>query len=324
MTIQITIIGLGQVGASLGLALAKHTERIKRVGHDRELTIQNRAKSLGAVESTQFNLPAAVSGADVVVLAIPLDQVEETLKFIAADLREDAVILDFSAQPGATQKWVSAHLPAGRHYLSLVPAINPAYLEQPGQGLEVAHADLFEKATVGIAAPAGTPGEALKLASDLVALVGAKPIFLDLLEADGLMTTAQLLPQTLAAALMNATAEQPGWSDTRRFAGRPFVQVSAPLSETSPEALAQALLSNPTAASHALGMAIGALTYLREAIDSGNQADLEKRLRLAIEDRETWLNERHRAEWDIQDDKSKMPSAGDAVKRIFMGERPKK
>jgi prephenate dehydrogenase len=324
MAIQMTLIGLGQIGGSLGLALTKHAERLKRVGHDRELSIQNRAKSLGAVDSTQFNLPAAVQGADVVVLAIPLDQVQETLKFIAADLREDAVVLDFSAQPGITEKWFKAHIPAGRHYVSLVPAINPAYLEQTGLGLDSAHADLFEKATIGIAAPAGTPGEALKLASDLVALVGAKPIFLDLLEADGLMATAQLLPQVLAAALLNATAEQPGWADTRRFAGRPFVQASTPLGETSPEALAQALLSNPVAASHALGMAIGALTYLREAVDSGNQADLEKRLRLAAEDRETWLNERHRAEWDIQDDKNKMPSAGDAVKRIFMGERPKK
>jgi prephenate dehydrogenase len=36
MTVQITIVGLGQVGTSIGLALAAHTNQVSRVGHDRE------------------------------------------------------------------------------------------------------------------------------------------------------------------------------------------------------------------------------------------------------------------------------------------------
>jgi prephenate dehydrogenase len=324
MTIQITIIGLGQIGASIGLALAKHTEEIKRVGNDREPTIQNRAKSLGACDTVQFNLPAAVKGADVVILAIPLDQVEETLKYIAEDLREDAVVMDFSPQTAVTQKWFAAEMPAGRHYVSLVPAINPVYLDQPGLGIEAARVDLFEKATIGITAPPGTPGEALKLAGNLIERLNAKPIFLDMLEADGMMMTVHLLPQVLAAALFNATAGQPGWTDARRFAGRPFAQATAPLEGTNPKALEEALLANPEGAAHALEMAIGALTHLREAVRTGDREDLEKRLRLAAEDRETWLQERRRAEWDVQANQNKMPSVGDTFKRILIGERPKK
>jgi len=324
MAIQITIIGLGKIGASVGLALAKHSGQLKRVGNDREAAIQTRAKNLGACDSVQFNLPAAVTGADVVVLAIPFDQVEETLKFIAADLREDAVILDFSPQTVAVQNWFATHVPAGRHYLSLAAAINPAYLEQPGSGLEAARADLFQHGTIGIAQGPGLPGEALQLASDLVSLLGAKPIFLDALEADGMLLKTHLLPQVLAAALLNATAGQPGWQDARRFAGRPYFFATASLAETSPEALKLALLANPVQAAQAIEQVIGALTALREALHSDNQADLENRLRLAVEDRETWLNERHRAEWDLQDDKSKMPGVGDYFKRILLGERPKK
>ncbi len=324
MTIQITIIGLGQIGTSVGLALAKQTERVKRVGNDREPAIQKQAKSLGAFDTVEFNLPSAVKNAEVVILAIPLDQVEETLKYIAEDLREDAVVMDFSPQTALVQKWFGEFIPAGRHYVSLSPSINPAFLEQPGQGLEAAHADLFEKATIGIAAPAGTPSEALKLASDFVGLIGAKPIFLDMLEADGLMLTAHIFPQVMAAALLNATAGQPGWSDARRFAGRPYTFATAPLGETTPQSLVQALIANPVGAAHALDLAIGALTHLRAAIETGDQADLEKRLCLAAEDRETWLKERRRAEWEARDEKNKLPSAADTFKRILVGERPKK
>jgi hypothetical protein len=66
------------------------------------------------------------------------------------------------------------------------------------------------------------------------------------------------------------------------------------------------------------------LTHLREAVRTGDREDLEKRLRLAAEDRETWLQERRRAEWDVQANQNKMPSVGDTFKRILIGERPKK
>lgn len=322
MTTQITIIGLGQIGTSIGLALASQTQRIKRVGHDRVMQVQNKAKSLGAFDVVNYNLPAAVEGADVVLLCIPLDQIEETLKYIAPDLREDAVVMDFSSQKAVVHKWFEEHIPAGRHYVGLVAATNPELLDQPQRGIDAARADLFAKATIGIAAPPGTPGAALELADDLVNLLGAKTIFLDMLEADGMMMTAHLLPQMMSAALLNATVDQPGWAEARRFAGRAFAMSTAALADDPFEALEQALLTNPVAATHMLNMAIGALTHLREAVNKGDKTDLDKRLRRAFEDREKWLNERHRAEWD-EKEKSDTPNAADAIKRIFLGDRSK-
>jgi prephenate dehydrogenase len=322
MTIQITIIGLGQIGTSIGLSLASQTGRIKRVGHDRVLGIQNKAKSMGAFDVVHYNLPAAVDGADVVVLCIPLDQVEETLKFIAPDLREDAVVMDFSLQKALVLKWFEQYIPSGRHYIGLVAAINPELLLQPQSGIESARADLFEKATIGITAPFGTPGKALELANDLVKLIGAKTIFLDVQEADGMMMMAHLLPQMMSVALLNATVGQPGWTEARRFAGRPFAMSTASIGDDPVEALEQILLNNPTSASHALDMAIGALAHLREAVNKGDKVDLEKRLHLAFDDRKKWLSERQRAEWN-EIARSEMPSPGDALKRMFLGERPK-
>lgn len=323
MTIQITIIGLGQIGTSIGLALANQTERIKRVGNDRVLDVQNKAKKMGAFDVVSFNVPSAVEEADVVILSIPFNQVEETLKLIAPDLREDAVVMDFSPQKAVVQKWFEQYVPAGRHYVGLVPSINAEFLLQPHAGIDSASADLFQKATIGIASAPGAPGPALQLTDDLLQLLGAKSIFLDMQEADGMLMMAHYLPQMMSVALLNATVGQSGWREARRFAGRPYAMSTAPIDDDPIEALEQVLLTNPAAAAHVLNTAIGALTHLRDAVNKGDQADIEKRLHLASEDRENWLRERQRAEWDDAS-KPEIASAGDTLKRIFLGDRSKR
>jgi prephenate dehydrogenase len=47
MTVQLTIIGLGQIGASIGLALADHTDKITRTGSDFNRRVMQQAKKLG-------------------------------------------------------------------------------------------------------------------------------------------------------------------------------------------------------------------------------------------------------------------------------------
>lgn len=321
MTVQITVIGLGQLGASIGLALKGH-QNIRRVGHDREPAVMKKAKSLNAFDETLFNLPASVEKADLVVLCLPLDQVEDTLKHIAADLRENAVVLDMSPLKIVAAGWFQQYVPAGRHYLGLVPAINPLRLMDTSRGIDAARADLFEKATIGIAAPPNARPETVKLAEDLVRLLGGEPLFLDLLEADGILATAHTLPQVLSAALLNATVGQPGWQETRRFAGRPYAHIVAALGDDPLEALQQALLLNPEKTIHSLDLVIGALTHLRNAVKEGNRPDLKKRLSLAFEDQSAWLQERNRAEWDTDD--KKPLKIENPLQRLLSGSRPKK
>ena len=60
MNIQLTIIGLGQIGASVGLALAKHKESISRVGHDKDREAVNLAKENDAVDKIAMTLSGAM------------------------------------------------------------------------------------------------------------------------------------------------------------------------------------------------------------------------------------------------------------------------
>ncbi|HSQ40138.1 MAG TPA: prephenate dehydrogenase/arogenate dehydrogenase family protein, partial [Anaerolineales bacterium] len=132
MTIQVTIIGLGQMGGSIGLALAAHKEKIQRVGHDKDADAARAAQKAGAVDTVQFNLPASVEQADIVILSLPLNEVRDTLNFIRADLKEGAVVLDISPSRRQAEAWARETLPSGRYYLGLIPAINPARLLETG------------------------------------------------------------------------------------------------------------------------------------------------------------------------------------------------
>ena len=156
----------------------------------------------------------------------------------------------------------------------------------------------------------------------LVRLLGGQPLFLDPLEADGMIATAHTLPQVLSTAMLNATVGQPGWQETRRFAGRPYARVAGILGDDTLESLKQSLLLNPEKTVHSLDLVIGALTHLRDAVKEGNGPDLEKRLRLAFDDQTAWLKERSRAEWDKEE--KKPVEMDNPLRRLFTGSRPKK
>src|SRR4030065_2960815 len=111
MTVQITIIGTGQIGASIGLALAAHKDMFLRVGHDKDIRIANRAKDMGALDRVAINLPNSVANADIVVLALPLDQIQETLKVIAPELKDEVVVMDTAPIKSEVMLWAMELLP---------------------------------------------------------------------------------------------------------------------------------------------------------------------------------------------------------------------
>jgi len=298
MTVQMTIVGLGQIGASFGLALAGRRDQVNRLGYDREPGIARRAEKLGAVDKVAFNLPASVEQADLVLLALPIDQIRETLRIIAPDLREGAVVMDTSPVKAAVAAWMTEFLPAERFYIGLTPVINPNYLAEIAIGVEAARADLFKGGLIAITSPLRAPAEALKLAADLVNLVGAKPLFSDTLEVDGLLAATYTLPQLLAAALVGATVSQPGWQEGRKVAGRDYAQATGPaLYPAKTETLRDQALLNRDNITRVLDNLIASLSQMRQAIQAGDSAGLEEQLAQARQARQEWLRQRVNSDW---------------------------
>ena len=320
MTLKITIIGLGKIGASMGLALAGHKDQVTTLGHDKSPETARTAQKLGAVESISYNLPASVEGADVIVLAIPFNETYETLKIIAQDIREDAVVMDTAPVKLVVAEWVKELLPPNRHYVGMTPALNPACLEDSAKGLDAARADLFQKGAVAITAPQGTAEGALKLATDFVTLLGALPFFADPAEVDGVMAAAHLLPGLSAAALVETITSQPGWPDIRKLAGTPYSAATQQLEREEPAALAEAILQNQANTIRVLDEYIATLASLRNEIASKNKKELQTRFERSRRGRAQWQLDRAKGDWlAVEIGRQDMPKVGDILKQQIGG-----
>lgn len=298
MSVQITIVGLGQIGASVGLALGKRRSDIRRVGHDKNLEVAKKAQQIGAVDDTKFNLPASVREANIVLLSLPVQEVRATLEVIAPDLPEGSVVMDTTPLQESVAKWAREILPEGRYFIGLAPAINPMYLHRIDLGVEAAEEDLFDGGVVMLSALPGIPERAIKVATDLIETLGATPLFADLPETDGLMASTHLVPQLVAAAFLNAMVDQPGWQEARKLAGRPFAALTSALAyQDEIHSLGEAALVNRENVARVLDVVIGSLQGMRNDVANGNREDVLERLELALEGRRRWLAERLQANW---------------------------
>jgi prephenate dehydrogenase len=321
MPVQITIIGLGQIGASIGLALKARGANIHRMGHDKDPQTAKAAQKAGAVDEFKYNLPDSVRNAKIVILALPFGEVHKTLKVIAPDLQEGTLILDTAPAKATVAAWVQELIPPGRFYVGLAPAIHPEYLHGTEFGVNAARADLFEKGLMAITAPPGTPANVFDLTTDFISLLGSLPLLMDTAEADGVLGTVQILPQLAAAALLDATLDKPGWLEARKLAGRPYATVTAGLAYHDDAAsLREAALENRENVVRLLNTYITSLIDLRDEIDASDRKALGSRLENALEGRIRWFDERIQAKWlNKEAQKIDAPSFGERVNQMLFG-----
>jgi prephenate dehydrogenase len=320
MASKIAIIGLGQIGGSFGLALKARPGSPQIVGFDKEREMGRSAEILGAVDRTE-GLKEAVQDAEIVILCLPLGEMDRTLERIGPALNDDAVVFDTAPIKGRVMTWIKEHLPPGRHYVGLVPAINPALLAAPETGINAARADLFQRTVMLVAAPPNTPEPVQQLAMNLAQWLGAKPLLADPAEVDGIMTTAHVIPQLTAAALVEACAAGSGWMEARKVAGKPFVGVTGGAAYfDDATSLEIAALSTPSTVVHALDILIASLQGMRDDVQQGNQEGVGERLTHSFRTRERWLDERGAADWLGEGrDPVQIPELGEQMMRALFG-----
>lgn len=321
MPVQITIIGLGQVGASIGLALKARGASITLVGHDKDSRTAKAAQEAGAVDTWKYNLPDSVRDARIVILALPFADVRETLEIIAPDLPEGTLVLDTALSKGTVASWAQELLPQGRFYVGLFPAIHPDKLHGIDYGVAAASADLFEKSVTVVTAPYGTPENVFKLTTDFISLLGSLPLLMDTAEADGLLGKVQVLPQLAAAALLDATLDQPGWLEAKKLAARPYAMVTSGFGyHDDAVSLRESALENRENMVRLLNSYISALLQLRDELEDGDREALGKRLENAWTGRVRWFEERAEADWlNKEAQKIDASSFGERLNHMLFG-----
>ncbi|RIK54839.1 MAG: hypothetical protein DCC57_06185 [Chloroflexi bacterium] len=217
----ITIIGLGLTGSSMGLALQREEGNFEIAGHDKSPEVAQAARKLGAVQRTEWNLYKAIERAELIVVAVPLDEQAELFKLIAEEVQPGTLVFALGSLMQPALEAAARHLPGHTHFVAGHPVVT-------GVGMRPEpRADLFQQATFALAAGLHTDPAAVQLASDFVERVGATPLFMDAQEHDGISAGVEQLPLLMGAALMALSARGAGWREARRLAGRPFAGATA-------------------------------------------------------------------------------------------------
>lgn len=222
---RVTIVGLGLMGGSLGLALMGDQACREVTGVARRGETLRRAVEWGAIQWGTLDLVEGVKEADLVILATPVRTIIDLLGRIGSHLKEGAIVMDLGSTKAAVARAMAA-LPS-----RLQPVGGHPMCGRERAGIEAAEPGLYRGATFVLTPLERTSGEALSLAQDLVEAVGARPLILDAETHDDLVATTSHLPYLLAVALMHTLGEvgaqderiyrlaADGFRDTSRLAG---------------------------------------------------------------------------------------------------------
>jgi prephenate dehydrogenase len=286
---RVTIVGLGLIGTSIGMALHQAEVTSAIVGHDKSRDASAQAKKNGAVDRTEWNLISACEQADLIVLATPVSAIEDTLKSIAPYLRPQCVLIDTASLKMPVLHWAAEHLPDTVHFVGGDPIISKT-LEGQG-GVESASADLFQNALFCLVPSPDADAEAVKLATDLVRILGARPVFFDAAEHDGLVAAVEHLPTALSLTLVQMVVSQPTWRELRKVAG-PSFEASTRLASSDPAVLIDMLMSNRDNLVRWIDTFVSSLTLLRQQLADGQEEELAKGYARALAERDKWLVDR--------------------------------
>ena len=299
MSVKIAVIGLHQLGASVGLAVKDYQEKIICVGFDPDRRQSDKVEKQKIFARVEIQLASVLKDSDLIILALPADEVHEMLNLIADDLKPEAVVVDTSLLHQGMDDFAAGVLSAQNHFISATPALNPQYLDEQTASIDEPHADLFHKGAFLVCCAPKTHPNAVKMAADLAELLGARPYFTDPVEADAILTKVEILPKLISAALVNATVDQPGWKDSSRLAGKAYLKTTAALQHLDETAdLGKAALQVRENTLRGLDQVIDHLMQIRAAVDQNDASALKEFLTRAKIGREDWLAFRIALDWD--------------------------
>ena len=280
---QLGVIGCGLMGGSFALAL-KRAGLVKRViGYSKSPSTTERAKKMGVIDDTAESALLAVSGSDIVLMAVPVSASEATFKAIRHLVEPGVLFMDV----GSTKRDVvdAARRVLKERVASFVPAHPIAGKEVSG----VSHADasLYAGRQVIITPLPQTSPELVQKATDVWSAIGAQVLRMTPENHDAAFAAVSHLPHMLAFAFFNSVSKQPAGRDFLSLAGpgfRDFTRIAA----SDPQVWRDILLSNREEVLKQSLRFRHALDALEHVIKTSNVEALEDLIRSASDARANW------------------------------------
>ncbi|ABU59054.1 prephenate dehydrogenase [Roseiflexus castenholzii] len=287
--IQIAIIGVGLIGASLGMALRSANEResplgaITVTGFDTNARALSEARGRLAIDREARTLADAVRDAHLVIVAVPVQAIRAVFADLAPLLPAGATVTDVASTKTQVLAWARELLPTTVDFIGGHPM---AGSEKSGPA--AASPDLFRNAIYCLSPREHARETAVRLVEAMVEQIGAKLYYIDPVEHDAYVAGVSHLPFMLSTALMDVVSRSPGWREMAPLAATGFRDVTR-LASGSAEMHRDICLTNREALARWLDDMAQRLAELRDQVAAGDGEALLAWFRHAQEAREQWL-----------------------------------
>jgi len=198
---KITIIGVGLIGGSLGLALKEKKPNFKIIGIDKQEVIE-KAIARGAIDEGTVNLEEGTKEADIVIIATPVKTILNLLTQINPFLKKGCIVTDTGSTKQQILQKANKVLSKDIFFIGGHPMAGSEEC-----GIESACPYLFHNKTYILTPTHKNNLVALEKISLLIKMIGAKKLILDPLEHDRIVGTVSHLPQIIAVSLINTIGE---------------------------------------------------------------------------------------------------------------------
>lgn len=213
---RLSVLGVGLLGGSLGLAVKKAAVRSCIVaGYGHRTSTLNTALKRGAIDEAYDDPAAAVRGADLVVLCTPVGLLGDLLDRIVPALEPEALVTDV----GSTKRRIVAHaatvlsLGAGPKFVGSHPMAG-----SEKRGVEHAQADLFESAVCILTPDEATDSGAVDAIEAFWRSLTMRTTRMSPAEHDRRIADVSHVPHAVAAALVRMQERE-----SLLLAGRGFI-----------------------------------------------------------------------------------------------------
>ncbi len=280
---KLVVCGVGLIGGSFALALKRAGDVGRVVGIGRSRAPLERALALGVIDEIAEGWADALDGADMVLLAAPVGQMDAIMAAMAPHLRPGTIVTDAGSTKRDVVDAVYRHL--GAQLATVVPAHPIAGAEK--SGVDAAFAELYDKRRVVVTPlPENTP-RAVDMVRTAWIACGASVSSASPQEHDRVFAAVSHLPHLLAFGLVDDLARRPnaellfshaagGFRDFTRIAG------------SHPEMWRDICLANGEALLVELDQYVAELAVLRRLLAARDGAGLEAVFDNARRARNAW------------------------------------
>jgi len=280
---QLGVIGCGLMGGSFALALKRAGLVRQVVGYSKSPSTTDKAKRMGVIDIAAESALLAVSGSDLVLLAVPVAAMDATLKAIRHLVEPGLMIMDV----GSTKRDVVDT--ARRVLKDKVDCFVPAHpiAGKEVSGIDHADAQLYSGRQVILTPLTQTRPELLQKATDVWSAIGSQVLKMSPENHDAAFAAVSHLPHLLAFAYFSSIAKQPAGREFLSLAGpgfRDFTRIAA----GDPEMWRDILMANREEILKQSLRFRHTLDALEHVMKQGNADALEDLIKSASDMRSGW------------------------------------